>query len=86
MNDLQSEQQQIFRRVLDHDSLVITHSMTAADVDGWDSMAHINLIIAIEKQFGIKFAVQEIATLGQRGQNVGTLIQLLEAKIRLRSG
>jgi acyl carrier protein len=80
MNQLQSELQDVFRRVFDDDELVITESMSAADVDGWDSMAHINLIIAIEKRFEIKFTASEIAALGRRGQNVGSMLQILAVK------
>jgi acyl carrier protein len=80
MNPLQSELQEVFRRVFDDDELVITESTSAADVDGWDSMAHINLIIAVEKRFGVKFTGGEIAALGRRGQTVGSMVQILEAK------
>jgi acyl carrier protein len=80
MNELHSDLQEVFRRVFDDDELVITESTSAADVDGWDSMAHINLIIAVEKRFGVKFAASEIAALGRRGQTVGSIIQILAAK------
>jgi acyl carrier protein len=80
MSQLQPELQEVFREVFDDDSLVISESTSAADIDGWDSMAHINLIIAIEKQFGIKFAAAEIAALGRRGQTVGNMVQLLQTK------
>ncbi|MGB6309752.1 MAG: acyl carrier protein [Steroidobacteraceae bacterium] len=80
MNSLQSDLQDVFRRVFDDDELTITDSMSAADVDGWDSMANINLIIAIEKRFEVKFAAAEIAALVRRGQNVGNMIEILRAK------
>jgi acyl carrier protein len=79
MNKIQAELQEIFRRVFD-DDIVITDSTSAADVDGWDSIAHINLIIAIEKHFGVKFTAAEIASMGRRGQNAGGIVQLLAAK------
>jgi acyl carrier protein len=79
MNQIQSELQEIFRRVFD-DDLAITETTSAEDVDGWDSIAHINLIIAIEKHFSVKFTANEIATLGRRGQNVGAIVRMLEAK------
>jgi len=68
--------------VFDDDELSITMATSAGDIDGWDSMAHINLIIAIEKQFGVSFSASEIAALGRRGQNVGSIMQLLNEKIR----
>jgi acyl carrier protein len=80
MSALQGDLQEVFRRVFDDDDLVISDSMSADDIDGWDSMAHINLIIAIERQFKIRFSAGEIATLGQRGQTIGTLMQMLAAK------
>jgi acyl carrier protein len=81
MSDVQPALVEVFRRVFDDDELSITSATTAADIDGWDSMAHINLIIAIEKQFGVSFSASEIAALGRRGQNVGSIAQLLAAKI-----
>ena len=81
MNQLQSELQEVFRRVFDDDELEITESTSAADVDGWDSMAHINLIIAVEKEFKVKFAASEIAELGRRGQSVGSMMRIIAAKI-----
>jgi acyl carrier protein len=80
MNQLQSELQGVFRRVFDDDELVITEATSAADIDGWDSMAHINLIIAVEKRFGVKFAASEIAALARHGQTVGSILRILEAK------
>ena len=55
--------------------------MSAEDVEGWDSIAHINLIVSIEKQFGIKFAMAEIAGLQEKGQNVCGLLRLIEKKL-----
>lgn len=80
MSELQSDLQKVFRRVFDDDDLTISDSTSADDIDGWDSMAHINLIIAIEKQFKIKFAAGEIATLSRRGQTVGNMMEILAAK------
>jgi len=56
--------------------------MTAADVDGWDSLAHINLIIALEKRLGVRFATAEISRLKEDGQTVGSLLDLVEQKKR----
>jgi len=55
--------------------------MTAADVDGWDSLAHINLIIAVERKLGIKFATAEISRMKEPDQNVGTFLRLIESKV-----
>jgi acyl carrier protein len=80
MDPILANLQGVFQRVFDDDELVITNSTVASDVDGWDSMAHVNLMIAVEKQFGIRFTSGEIGRMSRTGQNVGNLVQLLAAK------
>lgn len=79
--DLRAEVQDVFRQVFGDDDIVLSDSTTAADVDGWDSMMHINLIIALEKRLGVKFAAAEISGMKGDDQNFGSLIKLLEAKL-----
>ena len=81
MTDLASAMQDVFRDVFDDDALVLSDVTTAADVDGWDSLMHINLIIAVERRFGVKFATAEISGLKGEGQNVGTFRQLVAKKL-----
>ena len=81
MNELREETQQVFRDIFGDDELVLTDDMTAADVDGWDSIMHINLIVSLEKRFGIKFAMAEISRLKEDDQNVGTLLELVAKKL-----
>ena len=78
--EIQSVLQAVFRRVFDDDELVISDATTALDVDGWDSMAHVNLIIAIEKRFGVDFTGADLATMRGPGQTVGNLVGLIAAK------
>lgn len=66
----------VFREVFGRDDLVVDRSTTAADVDGWDSLKHIDLIVAVEDRFGIRFKTAEVARLG----DVGGLIDLVRAK------
>jgi acyl carrier protein len=58
----------IFRNVFDDDELIIDSSTTAMDVSGWDSLAHIRLIVAIEKHFGFRFSAAEIFEIDSVGQ------------------
>ena len=53
----------IFHDLFDDDSITVTPELTAKDVEGWDSLAHIRLIITIEKAFKVKFSTSEIAKL-----------------------
>jgi len=81
MDTLDQDVQQVFRDVFADDELNLTQEMTALDVPGWDSLGHLNLVIALEKRFGIKFAAAEISRLKEDGQNVGSLISLIRSKV-----
>lgn len=70
--------QEIFRDIFDDEELVITEGMTAADIEDWDSLAQINLIIAIEKEFGIKFNLEEVSKL----KNIGEMLDLIKFKVK----
>ena len=82
MDDLRERVQTIFRDLFEDDELILRDSMTAHDVEGWDSLAHINLIIAIESELGIRFAAAEISGLKEPSQNVGTFLELIRSKLR----
>jgi acyl carrier protein len=66
----------IFEDVFDEESIVVTPELSAKDVDGWDSLTHIRLILTVEKAFKIKFATSEIGKL----ENVGDLVKLIKAR------
>ncbi len=67
----------IFQDVLEAPSLVLTPELTANDVPEWDSFNHINLVVAMEAHFGVKFQTAELESL----QSVGHLVALLEGKL-----
>jgi len=66
----------IFEDVFDEDWIELTPDLSAKDVDGWDSLTHIRLVLTIERTFKIKFSTAEIAKL----ENVGDLVRLIEKK------
>lgn len=68
--------QQIMEDVFDVDDLSVTTSTTAEDIEEWDSLSHIRLIVAIERKFGIKFKNAEIEGL----MNVGDLVRVIDTK------
>ncbi|MDB6055861.1 MAG: Acyl carrier protein [Verrucomicrobiales bacterium] len=80
MRNTLSELQEIFRSTFGDDELEISESSNADSVEGWDSLTHINLIIAVEKHFKIKLATAEIAKLNEPGQNVGSFVRLIDSK------
>ena len=67
---------EIFHDLFDDDSIAVTPELSAKDVDGWDSLTHIRLILTIEKAFKIKFTTSEIGKL----ENVGELVTLIKAR------
>ena len=67
----------IFQDVFDDESLTISNDTTAEDIDDWDSLAHINLIVAIEKDFKFKVTLGELQDL----QNVGDMVGLIGKKV-----
>jgi acyl carrier protein len=71
---------QTIRDAFSDDEITLTETSTAGDVDGWDSLMHLNVVIALEKRFGIRFTTAEISHLKEEGQNIGTLLQLIAAK------
>jgi acyl carrier protein len=75
--DLNDRMTSVFREVFDDDSLVLSPEMSADDIDDWDSLSHIRLIVSHEKEFGVKFKTTEIGDI----RNVGGLIDLLNSKL-----
>ena len=80
MGDILTELQPIFRDVLDDPNLQITRDSNARNVSGWDSLAHINLISAVEQEFRIKFALGELEDL----KDVGEMIDLMQQKLAVK--
>ena len=81
MSDVRAQAQEVFRQVFDDPQIVLEDTLTADDIAGWDSLTHINLMVATEKKFKIKFATAEISRLKEDGQNVGNFLALLEKKL-----
>ena len=82
MDAIREKLQDILRQVFDDDGIELRDEMAAADFPEWDSLAHLNIIIATEKTFAIRFAAAEIAGLKRPGQNIGSFINLIEQKKR----
>jgi len=66
----------VLQEVFDDDGLQATPDLTASDVEGWDSLKHVRLVLSVEKAFHISFAASEIGNL----KNIGELATLIEAK------
>tara|TARA_B110000090_G_C13352000_1_gene435222 strand:- start:438 stop:680 length:243 start_codon:yes stop_codon:yes gene_type:complete len=74
--DVSTIVQDVFRDIFDREDIIITDNTTAANLAGWDSLNHVILIGAIEKEFRVRFALGEIAELS----DVGAMINLILEK------
>ena len=60
----------VFRDFFDDESVVVTDATTANDIEGWDSLEHVNLIVALEEEFGMKFTMGEVTGMKDVGEAV----------------
>ncbi|HAI10717.1 MAG TPA: acyl carrier protein [Phycisphaerales bacterium] len=81
MSDTLSKVTEVFIDVFDDDEIELELETTAEDVDAWDSLMHVTLMLNIEKAFGVRFASSEVAGL----KNIGELVGLIEAKTAVAS-
>ena len=68
---------EIFRDVFDDEELIITDSTNSDDIEDWDSLEHISLIISMEKEFDMKFDIKEVNKL----ENVGQMVDMIKEKM-----
>ena len=76
MNVIHERLEEIARKIFDDDSLVLTDSTRAADVPGWDSLAHVNFVYTVEEAFGVQFSEAEFVGFG----DIGALKRILFEK------
>lgn len=76
-SEIYEELTEIFRDIFDDDELVIGDETTADDIEDWDSLEQINLLVAIEKRFNIKIRLGDVSGL----ENVGRMVDLIERLI-----
>lgn len=67
------------RDALDNDNVVATPDLTAKQVRGWDSLAHIRIVLSVEESFGVRFSASEVSRLA----NVGEFVRLIKTKLSL---
>ena len=64
---------EVFQDVFDDDTIHVKPETTAKDIEDWDSLEHINLVVAIENKFGMKFNMNEVTSM----QNVGEMVDII---------
>ncbi len=77
-SEILNQMNAIFIGLLDDEDIVLSDFTTAGDIDGWDSLTHIQLVVAVEKHFKIRFTAREI----QSWNNVGEMVASIAGKQR----
>ena len=67
----------VFRDIFDDESIVVKPETTSNDIEDWDSLEHINLVVAVEQEFGIKFNMNEVTTM----KDVGDMVNIIISRI-----
>ena len=67
----------VFQDVFDDEDITVCDATTADDIEDWDSLEHINLVAAVEKEFGIKFTMGQVVTM----KNVGEMVDIILATV-----
>lgn len=75
-NEILNQITYVLREVLNNDSLILSETSVAADVEEWDSLSHVLIVVALEKHFGIRFTSREI----QGWNNIGEMIISIQEK------
>lgn len=76
-HDIIKRLNEVFQDVFDDEDIVVDEETTADDIEDWDSIEHINLISAVESEFGIRFTMGEVSGM----KNVGEMISIIEARV-----
>jgi acyl carrier protein len=76
MDKIINEFSEVFRDVMDNDTITVTEATSAKDIEEWDSLTHIQLVVAVEKRFQIKFTSNEILN----WKNVGDILASIKNK------
>lgn len=79
LRELYSRLNRVFQNVFDDDTIHITPSTTANDIEDWDSLEHITLISAVERTFRMKFKMGEISSM----KNVGEMAAIIASRTKL---
>ena len=74
--DSLSKLQEIFIEIFDDENLILTRETTSNDIDKWDSLAQVTIVVACESEFGVKFDLDDIIKL----KNIGDIVDIVERK------
>lgn len=68
---------EVFQDIFDDVNIIVNEATTANDIEDWDSLEHINLVVAVEKIFGMKFSMSEVS----KFKNVGEMVEIIMQRL-----
>ena len=77
-DDVFNRLEEVFRDVFDDEDIILYEDTTADDIDDWDSIEHITLIAAVEKEFGMRFSMGEVSGM----KNVGEMVTIIQQRAK----
>lgn len=75
--DIYDKLNEVFQIVFDDNSIIVNSTTNSSDIDDWDSLEHINLLVAVEQKFNIKFNMSEVIDMNNVGDMVKTILNKL---------
>jgi acyl carrier protein len=78
MDEIRNKLQDIIRDIFDDPHIVLHNETTAKDVEGWNSLTHIMIVVTVESEFGIQFETAEVSEL----KNIGDFVELIQKKLK----
>ncbi len=72
-NNINERLNEVFQNVFDDEDITVDRDTTADDIEDWDSLEHIRLIAAVEREFGVKFTMKEVSSM----KNVGEMMDII---------
>ncbi len=76
MEEIYERLNHVFQDVFDDENIKVNENTTADDIEDWDSLEHINLVVAVEQEFGMKFNMSEVTTM----KNVGDMAKIVQER------
>lgn len=76
-NEIYERLNEVFRDVFDDEEITVNADTTADDIEDWDSLEHINLVAAVEQEFGMKFTMGQVVSM----KNVGEMVSIIKSNI-----
>ncbi|MCI9462638.1 MAG: acyl carrier protein [Lachnospiraceae bacterium] len=77
MNEVLEKINEVFRNIFEKENLVISEDTSADDIEGWDSLQHVKILVMLEQEFHVEFDIDEIISM----DNIGDMVRIIKGKM-----